>query len=176
MDSLMKKMMGMNTIEVSKKVVGETRNTKAGKVVSRRDLGTSRVEKKAGVRSTSMTTVTEKTSSSKSSKTKFSVNDNKLQVIEGIGPKIEVVLNNAGINNFSQLANTSSSRLVNILASAGSAYRVHNPKSWPEQAHLARNKEWAALIKLQKELDGGVTGTGNDDSPSKLEKFVGSNN
>jgi len=32
---------------------------------------------------------------------------------------------------------------------------MHNPGSWPQQAGLAADGNWAALEKLQDELDGG---------------------
>ena len=97
-------------------------------------------------------------------------------MIEGIGPKIESVLNAAGIKTFSDLANTSSSRLVFILANAGPTFRIHDPKTWPQQAFLAKGKDWSGLIKMQKELDGGVEAKDGGSTPSKLEKFIASNN
>ena len=78
-----------------------------------------------------------------------------LDNIEGIGPKIADILNENDILSYEQLANTSVERLKEILAGAGSRYKLANPESWPEQARLAANRDWDALDALQKELSGG---------------------
>lgn len=76
-----------------------------------------------------------------------------LTKIEGIGPKISGVLQAAGINTFAQLAASEVSRLQEILDAA--ELRLAHPGTWPEQARLAANGEWAALAKLQDELHHG---------------------
>ncbi len=91
-----------------------------------------------------------------------------LQIIEGIGAKIEQVLKMAGITTWAQLATSKTDELVKILENAGPNYRIHDPSSWPQQAQLADSGRWDELIAYQKTLgstDGG-------ESPSKLEKLV----
>ena len=78
-----------------------------------------------------------------------------LKKIEGIGPKIESLLNQAGIFTFQDLSNSKNSTLKKILADAGSRYKMHNPSTWSDQAELAANGEWDKLKILQDELDGG---------------------
>lgn len=78
-----------------------------------------------------------------------------LKVIEGIGPKIEELLNNAGIMTFGQLAQSDPVRILDILQQAGSKYQIHDPTSWPEQSALARDDKWEELKVLQERLDGG---------------------
>lgn len=78
-----------------------------------------------------------------------------LKKIEGIGPKIAELLNNAGINSFSDLAGTEVDRIKEILAEAGSRYATHNPGTWPKQAGMAAEGKWDELKKWQDELDGG---------------------
>jgi len=78
-----------------------------------------------------------------------------LKKIEGIGPKIAEMLNNAGILTFTQLADSSVDKLKEILATGGKRYTMHDPTTWPQQSKLAANGEWDALNKLQDELDGG---------------------
>lgn len=73
--------------------------------------------------------------------------------IEGIGPKISSLLQNAGITTFSQLAATETSRLEEILQEA--KLSLANPDTWPEQAKLAAAGEWDTLETLQDELKGG---------------------
>jgi len=78
-----------------------------------------------------------------------------LKKIEGIGPKISDLLNNAGIFTFKQLAGTDVSRLKAILEEAGSRYRTHNPSTWSKQAQMAADGNWEELKAWQDELDGG---------------------
>jgi len=78
-----------------------------------------------------------------------------LKKIEGIGPKIEGLLNAGGIHTWSKLSTTEVSVLKGILSAAGPRYQMHDPGSWPRQAKLAANGEWDKLEKLQDELLGG---------------------
>jgi len=94
-----------------------------------------------------------------------------LQIIEGIGPKIEELLHASGINTWSDLANASFDRLRQILDDAGPSYRIHNPGTWSQQASLAAAGKWDELITLQKALDAGED-TGAGESDSKLEKMA----
>jgi len=75
--------------------------------------------------------------------------------IEGIGPKIEELLHNAGLATFSDLANAPIDKLKGILTEAGSRYTMHDPTTWPQQSKLAADGKWDELKKLQDELDGG---------------------
>ncbi len=78
-----------------------------------------------------------------------------LKKVEGIGPKVEDILNNGGIYTFSQLAAAPISRLKELLEAAGPRYKMQVPDSWPEQAGLARDGKWDDLEDLQDRLDGG---------------------
>lgn len=78
-----------------------------------------------------------------------------LKKIEGIGPKIEALLNQSGIYTFQQLSLATHEFLLNILHNAGSRYRMHDPKSWPKQAKLAYSNQWQELEVLQLALKGG---------------------
>lgn len=77
-----------------------------------------------------------------------------LRRVEGIGPKIESVLNAAGITTFSHLAVTTPETLREILTEAG-VTAVSDPTTWPEQAELAAQGKWQALEQLQEQLRGG---------------------
>ena len=78
-----------------------------------------------------------------------------LKIVEGIGPKIESLLNEAGINTWSDLANTEVDKVREILAAAGKRYATHDPTTWPEQAKLAAAGDFDRLKAWQDELDGG---------------------
>lgn len=73
--------------------------------------------------------------------------------IEGIGPKIQQVLNQAGISTFNQLAEADTRDLEATLHQAG--LRIHNPGSWPLQARLAADGAWDQLAEMQGRLKGG---------------------
>jgi len=78
-----------------------------------------------------------------------------LTVIEGIGPKIQMLLNQYGIYTYRQLADTDVARMKDILAAAGSQLAMHDPGTWPSQANLAANDQWEALKSIQGFLKGG---------------------
>lgn len=79
----------------------------------------------------------------------------KLTKIEGIGPKVNGLLNAAGIMTFAQLASASYDQLKGILADAGSRYQMMDPSTWPQQSQLAADGKWDELQVLQDKLDGG---------------------
>jgi predicted flap endonuclease-1-like 5' DNA nuclease len=79
-----------------------------------------------------------------------------LKRIEGIGPKIASVLQEAGITTFARLADAQVSDLEQVLEAADPRLlRLAKPAAWPEQAALAAAGEWDALEALQRELKGG---------------------
>lgn len=82
-------------------------------------------------------------------------NKEDLKIVEGIGPKIEKLLKEAGIMNWQDLAETKTERLQEILGEAGDRYRMHDPGTWAAQASLASNSEWELLKEYQDELKGG---------------------
>ena len=78
-----------------------------------------------------------------------------LKKIEGIGPKIEEILNTAGIISFADLSNSGTDELKSLLSTAGKRYQIHNPSTWVQQAHLAAAGKWDELQNWQDELSGG---------------------
>ncbi|WP_194765920.1 hypothetical protein [Tamlana sp. I1] len=81
-----------------------------------------------------------------------------LTKIEGIGPKIEGLLNNKGIISYKQLSNTKIDFLEAMLVEAGPAFITHRgmTRTWPAQANLADLGEWEELKNWQDVLKGGV--------------------
>lgn len=79
-----------------------------------------------------------------------------LQKIEGIGPKVARVLNEAGINTFEELAGADAAEIQKTLKAAG--LQMMNPEGWIEQASLAAKGDWEGLKRLQSELKGGRIG------------------
>lgn len=78
-----------------------------------------------------------------------------LKRVEGIGPKLEEILNSHDILTFSQLAATKTEDLQAILDKAGEAYRIHDPGTWPQQAQLLAEGRIEEFEKLTDELKGG---------------------
>jgi len=77
-----------------------------------------------------------------------------LRRIEGIGPKIASLLQDAGIATFAQLATAEVSVLQDVLTTARLG-GIANPATWPEQAELAAAALWDDLASLQGSLKGG---------------------
>jgi len=71
--------------------------------------------------------------------------------IEGIGPKIKAILNQAGVDTYEELARLSPEALKELLKAAHLTTPV-DPSSWPRQAELAARGDWAALEALQQQL------------------------
>lgn len=78
-----------------------------------------------------------------------------LKMVEGIGPKIEGLLNDAGITTWKELAEAPVEDVQAILTAAGPRYQMHQPKTWAKQAELANAADWATLERYQDWLDGG---------------------
>jgi predicted flap endonuclease-1-like 5' DNA nuclease len=76
-----------------------------------------------------------------------------LKKIEGIGPKVASILNEAGITTFQQMVDAGAEKLESILDTA--SLQMIDADTWPEQAKLAAAGDWEALQKLQDELSGG---------------------
>jgi predicted flap endonuclease-1-like 5' DNA nuclease len=95
-----------------------------------------------------------------------------LQIIEGIGPKVAELLANNGVSSWADLASKSPDEIKPILEAAGSAYKMMDPTSWPQQAKLAAEGQWSALIEYQRFLDGGKETEGDFDSAAKAEDMA----
>ena len=98
-------------------------------------------------------------------------NDN-LQVIEGIGPKMEELLKKHGINTWTELASKNADNLREILDKEGNKYSMIDPTTWSGQALLARDGRWEDLIDMQKKLDTGRTNQTSEETDSKVEKVL----
>lgn len=78
-----------------------------------------------------------------------------LKVIEGVGPKIAGLLEDAGFKTWAELAKADVEKLKEVLAEAGSRYKMHDPSTWAKQAALAAEGKWEELEKYQDDLKGG---------------------
>ncbi len=78
-----------------------------------------------------------------------------LKIVEGVGPKIEQLLKDGGIETWAQLSEAPVERLQEILEAAGPRYQIHDPSTWPAQAKFAANGQWDELKEYQDMLIGG---------------------
>jgi hypothetical protein len=84
----------------------------------------------------------------------YAVAPQDLTVIEGIGPRIQNILNQAGIINYKDIVVRTPEELSDLLRE----YHLHapiSPRTWPEQAKLAAEGNWGALRQMQEQLTGG---------------------
>jgi predicted flap endonuclease-1-like 5' DNA nuclease len=63
--------------------------------------------------------------------------DDDLQMIEGVGPAIEKLLNKHEVYNFQDIIDAGVPGLEEILETGGSRFKMHIPTTWPDQARLA---------------------------------------
>ena len=127
-----------------------------------------------GAITSSLTGSTDEGSSSSASAAKSiyaGVKSDNLQIIEGIGPKMESVLKENGIDTLTTLGSKSEADIQAILDKYGDKYKIIDPKTWASQAQLAGTGKFDELIDYQKKLD-----TGRDNAAgmtdSKLEKYL----
>jgi NADH-quinone oxidoreductase subunit I len=99
---------------------------------------------------------TEAEKAAKAAEAAASTTPDDLTRIEGIGPKISGVLQDADIKTFAQLAATDVDRIKQILEeSSPNLLRLADPTTWPKQARLAASGKWEALEKWQDRLRSG---------------------
>ncbi len=134
----------------TKAVAKETKKT-VKKVAAKAQKTTAKA-----VKTTTKATKTVKATAKKvaTPKTTTTTKDN-LKLINGIGPKLEGILNEAGITTYTQLVNTSEAKLKEILASAGSRYKLFDPSTWTKQAELAAAGKMDELKTLVSNLKKG---------------------
>lgn len=75
--------------------------------------------------------------------------------VEGIGPKIEELINKAGIRTYADLRKARPETIAGILNKGGEKFKVHDPKTWPQQAGLLADGKVKELKELQDSLKGG---------------------
>lgn len=78
-----------------------------------------------------------------------------LKKIEGIGPKIESLLNKGGLYTFQDIIDAGPEKIKEILLKSGPQYKVHDPSTWGDQARLAMDEKWDDLLQMQSNLKGG---------------------
>ena len=76
-----------------------------------------------------------------------------LTKLEGIGPKVAKILNDAGIKTFDDLAKADAAEVDKVLDA--NRLQMLDSEGWIEQAKLAAKGDMEALAKLQDELKGG---------------------
>lgn len=85
----------------------------------------------------------------------FKIKQNDLKIVEGIGPKIEMLFQDAGILTWRALSELSVGECQKILDQGGDTFRMHNPATWPKQCELAYKGMWQELKDWQDKLQAG---------------------
>lgn len=78
-----------------------------------------------------------------------------LKFIQGLGAKIETLLNEQGVKTFNDLAKASQASVKGVLENAGPRFKNQDPKPLIEQAKLVKGEKWTELESLQAELMKG---------------------
>ncbi len=100
--------------------------------------------------------VKEKSKAKAKSKGKGKTKDgDDLKKIEGVGPKIEQLLNADGVKSYNDIMSVGPDKIREILLKAGPQYKVHDPTTWGDQAQLAKDEKWDELHEMQANLKGG---------------------
>jgi predicted flap endonuclease-1-like 5' DNA nuclease len=134
----------------------EDSNDRIAKLES--DLAACRASKNAGVASSfAAAGATAIAFDSGAAKAVFgkTIKQDDLTVVEGIGPKIQELFHNHDVKTWRSLSECSVDKCQQVLDSGGERFKVHKPGTWPEQAKMAYEGRWEALLKWQDELDGG---------------------
>ncbi len=91
-----------------------------------------------------------------------------LDIIEGIGPKIAMLLYDAGIFTFRDLATTPIYKIEEILEAAGPQFARHDPSTWTQQAKLAAEGRWEDLEALKGFLVRGKEPEKVEETPAPI--------
>lgn len=80
----------------------------------------------------------------------YAIRRNDLKIVEGIDPKIERILHDAGIHDWAALESTDTNYITSLLHETG--FEKLDPASWPYQASLARMEKWEELKEFQSKM------------------------
>lgn len=75
-----------------------------------------------------------------------------LQLVEGIGPKIAEQLSKHGLKTWADVATAKPAQLKKVLEEAGDRFQMHDPSTWPEQCRMMVEHRWYELRKYQRKL------------------------
>ena len=86
------------------------------------------------------------------SPTQLGTRGDNLRLIWGIGKRKQKALSAAGIHTFAQLSSMAVSELDAMVTQGREGFNLANQSNWPQQARLATEQQWDALLNLQKKL------------------------
>ena len=115
------------------------KKTTTKKTVAKKTATKKVAEKKPAAKKAPVAKVVEKkVVAKKAPVAKVAIKNDDLKTIKGIGPKMETVLNAAGITSFGTLASTTVTNLEKILADAGMNAKMYDLSTWATQAKTAK--------------------------------------
>ncbi|TYB78628.1 hypothetical protein [Bizionia myxarmorum] len=80
------------------------------------------------------------------------ITENDLTIIKRIGPQTVALFALHHIRTWKALSEVSVETCREILDSSSKNHKIYNPSTWPEQAKLAYEGNWKALLEWQKEM------------------------
>jgi predicted flap endonuclease-1-like 5' DNA nuclease len=131
----------------------------------------SRIRKEAGKSSSRFTRSETSNESEQSFAPYYKLKDGNLQIIEGIGPKMEALLKENNVNTWKALSELNPKEIRDILNKYGDKYKIIDPQTWSQQAKLASAADWKSLVDLQRKLAGGKKNA-QGLTESKVEKVL----
>ncbi len=75
-----------------------------------------------------------------------------LELVEGIGPKIKAQFKKNGLKTWADVAAARPEQLKKVLDEAGERFQSHDPSSWPAQCRMMVENRWEELRKYQRKL------------------------
>lgn len=78
-----------------------------------------------------------------------------LRILEGIGPKVEEALNNAGIFTFAELGSRTPAELEHLMKVEQKVRIVGSTSTWVRQAKIAASGDQSALDDLKRRIKSG---------------------
>ncbi len=142
MTAKLKKQISETIEDVKEKVEDYTEGAKKGapkkKKTTKKAVAKKVTEKKPVAKKPTPKKVVEKKPMTKAAPIKKATSKDDIKEIKGIGPKMETVLNAAGITSFEDLAKTTIEGLEKILTDAGMNSRMYDLSTWADQAKATK--------------------------------------
>lgn len=129
-------------------------NSKLSTKTSSSPIAGAMTGKVAGLTDTSVTSISFDAAAAKAAFGK-NIKQDDLKIVEGIGPKIEVMFKDAGIKTWKELSEAAVADCQKILDGGGNRYKIHDPAAWPMQGKMAYEGKWKELAKWQDKHDHG---------------------
>ena len=138
MTAKLKKQISETIEDVKEKVEDYTEGAPKKKKTTKKSVAKKATAKKPVAKKPTLKKVVEKKPETKTAPIKKATTKDDIKEIKGIGPKMETVLNAAGITSFEELAKTTIKGLEKILTDAGMNPKMYDISTWANQAKTVK--------------------------------------